>query len=82
MSKLRFSGLGAKFWVETFLNFRKFDVVTARLERGLTDIEERIEKFTDTAENESSEKCENFDLISNKETKQTCFDRNFSKSRN
>ena len=62
------------------MNFRKFDVVTARLERGLSVFEERIQKFVDTGENESRQKCEIFDQISNKEMKQTCFDHNFSKS--
>ena len=38
-----------------------------RLERGLTEIEERIQKFVDTSENESRQKCEIFDQISNKE---------------
>ena len=79
---MHFSGFGSKFWVENFLNFRKFDGLAARLERGLTEIEERIQKFVDTSEKKSRQKCEIFDQISNKETKQICFDHNFSKSRN
>ena len=54
--------------------------MAARLERGLTEIEERIQKFVDTSEKKSRQKCEIFDQISNKETKQICFDHNFSKS--
>ena len=50
-----------------FCNFIKFDVVTARLERGLSVFEERIQKFVDTSENESRQKCEIFDAFSNKE---------------
>jgi len=65
-----------------FLNFRKFSSLAARLERGLTEIEERIQKFVDTGENESRQKCEIFDQILNKEMKQICFDHNFSKSKN
>ena len=61
------------------MNFRKFEGLAARLERGLTEFEERIQKFVDTSENESRQKCEFFDQISNKEMKQICFDHNFSK---
>ena len=77
---MHFSGFGSKFSIENFLNFRKFSALAARLERGLTEIEERIQKFVDTGENELRQKCEIFDQISNKEMKQTSFDHNFSKS--
>ena len=43
-------------------------------------LEERIQKFVDTREIESRQKCQNFDAISNKEMKQTCFDHNSAKS--
>ena len=56
------------------LNFRKFEGLAARLERRVTEIEEKIQKFVDTSEYESMQKCEIFDSFSNSKMKQTCLD--------
>ena len=50
--------------------------MTARLERGLSVFEERIQKFVDTSENESRQKCEIFDAFSNKEIESIITPRN------
>ena len=79
-SKWHFSDFESRFFHVFSSMLQKFWVSGARWGRILPESEERIEKYLDTRENESRQKCENFDPFSNKKTKQICFDHNFSKS--
>ena len=79
-TKVDFSDFASTNSIEIFVISWKFCGFGARIGCILPFCEERIEIGVDTAEKWGFENCENFCSISNKETRATCLEHNFSKS--